>query len=279
MRQRNFISLLTISLVLLTTNLKAAETPADASVLKAAETPPTSGEATTRTGLGLGVVTTVGSQLDKQDNKASLTFEPTLSYSFGERRTIELYTAIDKPFNQYELVTVPKTILTYAHGFDWITGLKTTASAALNAISLDRWSTDGKMLRASVNLSGVLEITEGLTVALRVGPYGQLNEFKQSTAGRDLSKYGLTERVILEYTIGPVILDLVVLFDQKYTAVWKNAYSHLEQAAVRLDDEWTVGVSHEILGSAVDDSTGLFRPAQVFHERNSRVSAFVECQL
>jgi hypothetical protein len=263
MKQRIFSSLLTISLVLLTKNLSAAEISA----------------AAPRTGLGLDLITSVGSQLDKQDNKASIGFEPTVSYDFGERRRLELYSAIDRPFNQYENVTVPKTILTYGQGFDLFSKTSTTATAALTALSLDRWKTDGRMVRGSVALTNSKEILSGLTLAFKIGPYAQLNEYRQNAAGRDLPKFGLTEKITLEYVNGPLVLDVVVLFDQKYGVVWKNAYSTLEQAAFRIDDQWMVGVAHELLGSAVDDSTGLFRPMQVFNERNSRVSAFVEYQL
>lgn len=261
MRQQVYISLLTISLVLLTTTLHGAEGP------------PNKGP------LGVDLVTSVGSQLDKTDGKASLTLEPTLSYDFGNRRVLELYSAIDRPFNQYERLTLPKTILTYAHGFKWIQGVTTTATAAATAISLDRWNADGSMLRGSVALTAKKEILRDLTLALKVGPYGQLNRYRQTTSGKDLPKYGLTEKMTVEYTLGRVVFDFVILFDQKYSTVWKNAYSTLEQAAYKVTDNWSLGLSHELLGSTLDDSTGLSSPFQVFHERNSRVSAFVEFQL
>lgn len=263
MKQQVFSRLLTITLVLLTTRAQSADLVAEAAA----------------SGFSFDLTTTVGTQLDKLENKASVSLEPTLTFGFSGRRALEFYTALDRPFNQYEKVTVPKAVVTFSQGFDWISGVKTTATAAVSALSLDRWGTDGRMMRGSVGLSGSKEVLKGLTLALKVSPYGQLNEYRQSTGGRELAKYGLTEKITVEYVLGPVLFDLVVLFDQKRSAVWKNAYSTLEQVAFRVTDNWILGVSHELLGSAVDDSTGLFTPVQVFNERNSRVSAFVEFTL
>ncbi len=263
MRRRLFNSLLTITVVLVATNLEAAKLSVEAAP----------------TGFGLDLLTTVGSQLDTLENKATLTLEPTLTYDFGKDKRLELYTAVDRPFNQFNPVTVPKVMATYAKGYDVFKDVSTTATVALSALSVDRWSTDGRMMRASIALTNTKEFFKGFYVGLKVGPYGQLNQYLQTTSGRELSKYGLTEKVTVEYQVGPVIFDVVVLLDQKYTAVWKNGYSMLEQVAFRVDDKFFVGVSHELLGNTVDDSTGLSRPMELFNERNSRVSAFVEYQL
>ncbi len=261
MRQRLFNSALTISLVLLTPSLRAEDL------------------ATPRTGLGLDVISTVGSQLDKQNDKASLTLEPTVTYQFDSIRYLELYSAFDRPFNPYDKVTVPKTILTFGHEVSFARGTKSLATVALTALSLDRWSTDGRMMRGSVALTHKIEPFTNFTISFKAGPFAQTNEYRQTTAGRDLPKYGFAEKLIVEYTIGRFVLDFVLLADQRYSVNWKNGYSTLEQAAYRLDDQWTLGLSHELIGSTLDDSTGRFHALQVFDERNSRVSAFVEYTL
>jgi hypothetical protein len=259
MKQRKIISALTISLVLLSQTAQGTEAPPQ--------------------GLAFGLITSVGSNLDKQENKASLSLEPAIRYTFDGTRYLELYSALDRPFNGYERLAVPKTILTFGQGLDLFQGVQSTATAAVTALSLDRWAHDGHMVRASVALANAIEIAPGLNAALKVGPYAQSNAYHQTTSGKDLPKFGFSEKVTLDYTIGPVTLGLAVLFDQKYATNWKNGYSTLEQAGVQVAEGCTVGVAHELVGSAIDDSTGFFRPVQVFNERNSRVSAFVEYQL
>ena len=70
--------------------------------------------ATAPKAFGFGLTTSVSTRLDKQDDKASVLFEPAIRYFLGERSSLELYTGIDKPFNAFEKVTIPKTILTYS---------------------------------------------------------------------------------------------------------------------------------------------------------------------
>ncbi len=264
MRQRISKVLLTICLVLLTTELKAEE--------YLTEAPPAE--------LAMKLNASLGTQLDRTDSKASISLEPTISYRIDRRRSLEFYTLLNQPLSRYENLTLPKTVFSFDQGFDWISGLNTTLTTAVSALALDRWTRDGHIIRGSVALTASAEVLRGLTLALKIGPYAQTNRYRQTTEGKDLARYGLQEKFTVEYQLGPVIFDLVLLLDQKYSTTWKNSYSTRQLVAVKVDETFSLGIIHDLVGTgAVDDSTGFFQPVQLFNERNSRVSAFVEYQL
>lgn len=269
MKQGFSVYLLTTSLVLLlTTGSKGSEAPVQVQAQAERKSP-----------LSLGVVTSIGTYLSPEEPKSSLSLAPTLGYDFGERRFLELYTVVDRPFDAHENFSVPLTILSYGHGVELTDAFRTSLGTSLTALSLDRWAADGHMVRGAATVTVSRELLPGLKAAFKTGPFGQLNKYTQTTSGKALPSWGFTQKVQLTYVWKDFTFDLILLADQKYADRWRNGYGTFEAVTYDLTNDWSVGVSHELLGSVLDDSTGYYKALQVFDERNSRVSAFLEVKL
>ena len=69
------------------------------------------------------------------------------------------------------------------------------------------------------------------------------------------------------------------IVEQRRSRVWSNDYYTAEQAGFALTKNVSVGLLHELLLGAVDDTTGYYQPVRFYDGRVSRVSAFVTWQL
>ena len=222
------------------------------------------------------LTTSIGTTLDPKDTQTSVGIEPELTFHVSKKTDIGLYAWIDRPTDAYKNFGVPLITLTPVVAFDSFPGLKTSVSLLIAALEVESWKAEGSSIKVRPGFKVGSEILKGLTLSGRVGPYAVFNRYAQSTDGKDRSRYGLNEKLMLDYELGHFVLQLALAFDQRYTQVWKNDYSTFEQLQYNITDAFGIGVNHSLLGGFIDESTGYYKKLQLFDSRQSRVSAFVE---
>lgn len=218
----------------------------------------------------------IGRSLDSVEPATSVVLEPSLNYELNPIQKIEFATAIERPTDPYLNFSVPKSSLIYSQKLLLFNSAETSIRIGLSALDLERWQSDGYMIRPSISFQLVKPLRENLSLLLRAGTYGQLNEYTQRTNGADLPKFGFSQRVGISWNLAPVTLEARLNVEQKNVGVWKNDYTTYEQISYAIADSISVGVSHEILSSVIDGSTGLGRPFRFFDSRESRVSFLVD---
>lgn len=230
--------------------------------------------------LGASITASVGTNLDPDEPEGALTFEPTVGWTFEKGQSLSLYSAIVRPLDPYDNFEAPKTVVTFTQPLPIWTDWTTSVGATANALSLHRWGTDGTMVRWGLFASISREFAPGLTAALRLSPLLQTNEFGQTTAGANLTRWGLTESLAVAYTTGPLTFEVSLVVGQRYNGTaWRNSYSSVQAVSYQAMEKVAFGLSHGLLSSMVDSSTGRYAPIRVFDGRDSEVSAFVTVAL
>lgn len=223
--------------------------------------------------------TSYGTKLGPEAGEGALSFEPRIVIPLDVTKSLELSTVVVRPADPYKNFALPRTYVAYSHLFYLRQGVDTKAILSANALDADLWKSDGYRLRTSA----VLEISRAwitnVELSLRVGPFAQFNQYRQTTAGVSLPSYGLGERLKLAWSLGDFLVDIRLILNQSNAGSWKNDYATFEAVGYRLMPGVMVGLAHELLSSAIDDSTGLARPVRVFDGRDSRVSALLELEL
>lgn len=231
------------------------------------------------------ITTTLGTTLDPKKSLASITLEPQLAWNLSKTTALTAYAEIDRPFDKYENFSNPVTYLLLTQKVSWVPETSTTLRFILRANNLHRWNHDGYQLRSEVGIQMSREIARDLTLMGRVWGSGDLNQYRQTTAGKDLPLAGLGERIALSFSPGKFNFELHVIAGQSFygtagsQAIWKNAFITAEVAEYKFNDRYTVGVSHELVTSLIDDTTGLRGSIKVFDGRTSRLSAYMALAL
>ena len=222
------------------------------------------------------LTSTLGTALDATQAATSVTFEPDLNYRWNDEQSVRAYASLERPTNAYKNFSMPLSFVQYRHRLlkneDWELSLRPRASL----MSLDRWSSDGVMVRSTLGLYAKYSFTDSLSVVLAVAPYVQFSEYRQTTSGETLPRHGISERATFAWTTGRTTLELDFLIEQKRHTDWKNNYVLAQSLSYDLDGTFSVGASHELATSVIDESTGRGRSFSFFDSRRSRVSAFVE---
>ncbi len=118
-----------------------------------------------------------------------------------------------------------------------------------------------------------------LTLSGRMGPYLVLSQYKQFAHGAPKPRYGINELLAVEFSISSWKLEIEWILDQAYTSFWNNNYSSSESLQYLFSSSVSLGISHSLLSSIIDDSTGFYRTVQAFDDRNSRLSLFLNVNL
>lgn len=220
------------------------------------------------------VMTSLSQSLDKAERATAFTFEPFLIYHMSEKQNFSLYSAINRPTDPHRQFEIPKTILTYRSQFVWIRDVESAWRVYFNAVDATRWGTDGYQMRVGVAADLATELLPGLVGYVRFGPYAQASRYQQSTDGRNLPRYGFSERIGLTYNNGPFRAEAILVVDQVNNGAWANDYDTTEQISVEVHESVRLGAAHHLVSSLVDDSTGYYRPVRLLSGRDSRFSAF-----
>ncbi|MBI4405259.1 MAG: hypothetical protein HY537_13940 [Deltaproteobacteria bacterium] len=218
------------------------------------------------------ITTFLGKNLSQDDDQASVTFEPSVTIGTKDNFTLTAYSLINRPFNGFENFSVPKTAL-------WATLPIITDVLVLHPsatlLGLDEWKAEGYMARWGVGVETVCTRAP-IRLSFRVTPFIQTNQFSQRNDGTDLPRYGFSERLNAMVSFWHIELLARLVMEQSYTGNWKNDYSIYEHAGYRMNERLLLGVSHELLSSVVDPTTGFYREFRVFDSRASRLSAFLQ---
>jgi hypothetical protein len=230
------------------------------------------------------LTTSFGYTLAPEDHAVSFSAEPDLFYDLPQGRQLELYAFVDRPTDPYKNFAVPKIVLTGRQPLTDEEKNGIVLAPSLSALDLDHWKRDGYRLRLTPALEwtpSIGKVGRSLAFLLRAGPYGQLAEYRETAEGREIARFGFTEKAAVGLTWERLYFEVDLVFDQRVlgNGTWKNDYSTLEKVTYRLGERLAVGVSHALLGSVVDETTGYIRPFRLWNERESRVSALVEYDL
>ncbi|MCB9254354.1 MAG: hypothetical protein H6617_06700 [Bdellovibrionaceae bacterium] len=227
------------------------------------------------------VTTTFGTTLDPKNSQSSFTLEPQLAWNLSGNTALTAYTEIDRPLNPYENFSSPVSYLLLTHKVNWVPETKTTLRFAIRANNLHRWKYDGYQLRSEAGIQLSRDLGSQFSLMGRAWTYGDLNEYRQTTSGKALPLVGFGERVALSFSPGNFNFELHVIVGQSYhgqsgdRALWKNSIVTAEVAEYRFNDTYTVGVSHELVHSLIDETTGLRGTLKIFDGRASRLSAYM----
>lgn len=221
------------------------------------------------------IVTSYNQTLDPKALDNSVSLEPSLAIAFPSQTSLGVAALIDRPMDAYSNFEVPRLVVLLKQEMLEISKTQLFVNLGVTVLDFHRWSQEGTMLRNSLGLSLEHEEEAGFSVSLHISPFYQLNEFRQTTAGKTKSRYGLSEKVVLGYQWGRTTLSAALVVTQRYTSLWKNDYSTEEQLSYQLDPTWSIGFAHALLGETVDETTGRYTDIKVFDHRKSLLSAFV----
>jgi hypothetical protein len=222
------------------------------------------------------LITSMGCVLAPEDRATSLSWEPDVLLSFAGGRQIELYAFVNRPTDPYKNFSVPKGILTLRQALPFWEKLGPALALSASALDLDRWNLDGYSVRNLLAIELTPDLGKKWGIYFRVGPFVQMSEYTQSASGRDLPRYGLSEKFVVAYASDWLELEFDLIVDQRYAVNWKNDYATFEKAGYRLTPKIAVGLSHMLASGAIDDTTGFYRPVSAWDARESRVSAYFE---
>lgn len=215
---------------------------------------------------------------DPKNTQSSLGLEPLIKYHFTKAFDLQFYSSIDRPMDAYQNFSVPLVSLT--PGLQLSNSvIKTKLSLFIGVLDLDQMKSEGMNVRVRPTLLLSAELVKDLSLTLRLGPYYMLSEYRQTTTGKDRVRFGLNEKIGLAYKLGSFSFDLSLIFDQKYSTLWKNDYATSESVEFSINEALSVGVGHTLSASPIDESTGFKKNPQIFDSRQSRFSLFMQVSL
>ena len=237
------------------------------------------GSAPTPKSITANINTAFGTTLNREDRQTSITLTPELTYRTQPKSLIHFATIIDRPTNPYSQFQIPVVSLSGVRELDPSGALNPQVSLSFSALSLDKLGSEGLSLRTRPAMGASLSLFSFLTLSGRLGPYLILSQYTQFTNGEPKPKYGINELISANLTVASFRAEVEVALDQAYTTFWRNNYSSTESLAYLFSDTFSLGVSHSLLSSVVDDTTGFYRRVQVFDSRQSRISMFLDVAL
>jgi len=229
--------------------------------------------------LSANLNTAIGANLDQTNRQTSLTLTPNLTYAIDEINRIIFGTIIDRPFDAYKQFEIPTFSLRGSRSLNPQGALDPQATLAFTALSLDKLGTEGLSLRTCPGLGLTLSPLSIISLSVRLGPYFILSQYNQFANGEPKPKYGINEIIAASLVFNSWKLEMELIIDQAYTTFWRNNYSSSQSIDYQFAKSMSLGVSHSLLSSVVNDSTGFYRTVQVFDTRRSRISMFLNVGL
>jgi hypothetical protein len=230
-------------------------------------------------GLETCLTTTLGTDLSAEEPNRSFTFEPLMVSAFRGKRKLEFYAALERPMDAHKNFSLPKATVSLNQGLPPFYGFETGVRLAVSAYDLERWKLDGHKLH--IFLGGELSFPLGsrLTLQLLAGPKAQWNAYAQRADGVEQERFGFYERLTALLKLGAFEIEASFRMEQRKTSDWIQEYVSSEEVSYPINETFSVGISHELISGVIDESTGFYRSFRVFHQRESRVSTFVEIQI
>jgi hypothetical protein len=229
--------------------------------------------------LRASLVTSIGRQLDPDFPLGSVTLEPSLTYMASPLGTLSLRALLDRPLDAYKPWRAPFAellgIALWHRGNSFDQGF----FAQTGAQDLHQWNSEGVQLRQALGWYARWRAFEGMSTEFSVGPYAVLNEFSHRRNGEPFSQWGALEQITVAYQRGPFKIEILVLLVQDWNGRWRNLYSTFERVSWRLAENFSVGLTHQLFRSQVDEVSGALAPIGLFDGRKSRVAGFILWQI
>jgi len=229
--------------------------------------------------LRASLITSVGRQTDADFPRPSVTFEPWLVWRATTATTLRFRALLDRPFDPYKNWQAPSMeilgvwLVNQSGSFDWGWVAQTAGQ------DIDKWAGEGFQLRQMAGAIARWQPASGLQLELVVGPYVAGNEYTQLRKGEYFSIAGALQQLTVSYQRGLAKLEVLGLCVQDWNGRWRNYYSMTERVSLRLWEGFSVGVSHTLAWSQIDEATGLVAPVGFFDGRKSRLAGFVQWQI
>lgn len=229
--------------------------------------------------LSARIQSSLGTHLSQENPHSSLTLEPEFHYSFSDGMALSLYAAVLRPIKSTENFSVPQTTLRLEHNF---TLFQEPAQARylLTLLELERWKAEGHLIRNGADLRIEKLVGPNFTLNFRLGAWVQSSRYTQRSSGESNPHFGLSQLFGAQYRLGDFIFDCQMqLVQAKAPERWDNHYAHEESIRYHVSESLYLGISHEILASYVDNSTGFYQPIQALGGKHSRIATFLQLYL
>lgn len=224
------------------------------------------------------VTTSIGRQLDPDFPADSVSFEPSLAWSPDSSTALRLRALLDHRVDAVRPWSVPYAELLGVFIFRSNSQRDWGVFSHTNAADLHSLSTEGWQLRQTVG--GFLRWRLGpVTAEFSAGPFLSGSEYARRRDGSAFSQTGLLEQLSLSYQWGRVKLEVLGLAVQDWNGRWRGFYSTFERVTVRLAPRFSVGVTHQLVRSQIDEVSGEQMPIGLFDGRRSRLAGFIQWQI
>ncbi len=220
--------------------------------------------------------TMVGSQLDPDYPRTTISLEAKYATAWSRSLWSELSARIDRPFDKHENFAAPYAKVQISVSVDTRPEVQGDVRPFLTALALDRWNYDGARVRVGTNGVVRWQATNKLALQIEMAPWVELSKFRTSPEGRQFPGFGLTEKATLEFNLRPLFFELGLTAQQSLSNVWHNDFGSMERAGLRVTEAISLGIAHELLVARMDESTGHLRNVTLFDSRTSRLSVFGE---
>ncbi len=221
------------------------------------------------------LTTSVGRRLDPDFPRPSVSFEPALSYRLSDQSSLRFRTLLDRPFDGYRKLLVPYLELFGA----WIpvrsSQTELGAFALTSGQDLELWGEEGASVRQVIGGIGRWRPAPWVLLELSLGPYLAFSHFALRRNGSANSITGFLEQLALTLQSGRWKLEIIGLVVQDWNGRWRNLYSTFERLSLTLSPAISVGITHQLLRSRVEDS-GVLMPIGFIDGRRSRIGGFVQ---
>lgn len=229
--------------------------------------------------LRASILTSIGRQLDPDFPLGSLSVEPAFSYTTENSSFVRLRALLDRPLDAYKPWRAPFVELLgiglFIRGDRWDHGLFSQTSPQ----DLHAWNSEGIQVRQAAGWYSRWRAFPGFSVEFSAGPFVTVNEFYKRRNGETFSQVGALEQLAFTFQRGPFKLEVLALVVQDWNGRWRNLYSTFERFSWRVVEGLSIGLTHQLLRSQIDEVSGALQPIGLFDGRKSRVAGFVLWQI
>lgn len=219
--------------------------------------------------------TSVGRRLDPDYPRPSFSIEPAFAYQPSETFSLRARTLLDRPFDGHQRLLVPFLEVLAV----WLPKQSDVAELGAFALTsgqdLELWGNEGPTVRQVVGAIGRWHPRRWVLVELSVGPYLGFSHYAARRNGSANSITGFLEQLSLTFQSGRWKLEFIGLVVQDWNGKWRNLYSTFERLSFTLSPAFSVGLTHQLLRSRVEDS-GALMPIGFIDGRRSRIGGFVQ---
>jgi len=223
----------------------------------------------------VGINTSYGANLDKENRQSSFTLVPEINYRPDPKTRLNFSTVVDRPTLPSSEIKIPTITLAGIKELDPTGAINPNVSLAFSALSLDKLNSEGLSIRTRPALGISMQLFSFLSLTGRMGPYLILSQNRKFSYGEPKPKFGINELIKAEITVYSFKLGVDLIVDQAYTTFWRNNYSSSQSIEYLFSKSVSAGFSHSLLSSVIDDSTGFYRTVQGGNDRLSRLSLFL----